>query len=88
MGRFPDPSPFSAENGEIVLGRHFDRVERHYITGSARFSSPDVTALLDAHAEFAYFAGIDIVGRLARGQFPLEASYRHAPFLAHARRLP
>jgi len=84
VGRAPDPSPFSAENGLAPLRRHFQRVERHDITGTACFESRDrIGALLDAHEEFGYFEGIEIAARLRDLRLPFGATYRHVLFVAH-----
>lgn len=78
----PDPSPFSAENGAEALWRHFHPVERRDVTGTARFESRRaVRALLAAHEEFGYFAGIDLDARLQSVRMPFEATYRHVLFV-------
>jgi len=84
VGRRPDASPFSADNGAASLLRHFNPVERRDVIGTATFPSLDgILALLGAHEEFGYFAEIDLRLRLRDVQLPFHATYRHALFVAH-----
>jgi SAM-dependent methyltransferase len=83
VGRAPDTSPFSAENGAASISGHFGAVEHQAVTGTATFRSFDaIIALLAAHDEFGYFTGLDLHERLNHVRLPFEATYRHALFIA------
>jgi len=82
VGRAPDPSPFSAENGATSISRHFGVVDHQATAGRATFRSADaILALLAAHEEFGYFSGIGLSERLSHLGFPFEATYRQALFI-------
>ena len=86
IGGFPPPAPFSCENGEALLGRRLHPVERRETTGTARFADlGSILALLEAHEEFGYFAGIDVEARLGELAFPYDVTFHHALFVAHPR---
>jgi len=73
---------FSAENGEAALRAHFTSVERHDVSGRARFATRDaVDAYLDSYGEFRAAA---VGHRLAHLPIPFHATYRHSVFVASA----
>jgi SAM-dependent methyltransferase len=79
----PSPAqstPFSAENGAAVLGRHFAHVERRDVTGVARFHSRE--AILGLLATFGSFTDVDLGARLGNVPLPFDDTYRHGVFIA------
>jgi SAM-dependent methyltransferase len=87
VGTYPlAASPFSADNGELSLRRHFAFVERRDFSGVARF--PDRVAVrgLLVASWGDEFAHLDFDARLARLPEPFVTTYRHSLFVA--RRAP
>ena len=73
-------SPFVAEEGGAVLGRHFDPVERRDVSGVARF--PDATAVHHFLAAYGQLSEVDLAAAVGALPEPLEATYRHCAFVA------
>jgi len=75
--------PFTAEAGEADLQRHFRRVERRDLTGTASFpDTASIASFLAASWSSDEWLAADRTVRLDEIETPFTATYRHTVFLA------